>query len=204
MAILCPWCRSDIPYGATVCPYCTRNLADWNRHVIESFLPPPRPPAHTLPCHGCGAFVPEDLFGDSRAGGEPGRCPACNCSLDTAYWDKRFEESMKRLQKCGCGDGHCLACGGSGRRTAKFLFFPIPIPCPACRGSGSCQMCLGLKEYDPVELSLRVARGEITKLPEPRYTTFVPPQDWTYQCPKCGARVQHAIDVCWNCNYGGE
>ena len=37
---------------------------------------------------------------------------------------------------------------------------------------------------------------------EPMYTGFIPPESWTHQCPSCGARVQYAIDVCWNCNYG--
>lgn len=37
---------------------------------------------------------------------------------------------------------------------------------------------------------------------EPRYTKFVPPSHWTFQCPKCGSRVQYQIDVCWNCMFG--
>lgn len=41
-----------------------------------------------------------------------------------------------------------------------------------------------------------------TRIPQPKYKEFVPPASWVYQCPRCGARVQHAIDVCWNCNYG--
>lgn len=41
----------------------------------------------------------------------------------------------------------------------------------------------------------------VTGRQEPR-TAFVPPNDWKYQCPQCGARVQHKIDICWNCNYG--
>ena len=40
-------------------------------------------------------------------------------------------------------------------------------------------------------------------LPEPK-TSFKPPQYWRYQCPKCGARVEHQIDSCWNCNYGNS
>lgn len=43
-----------------------------------------------------------------------------------------------------------------------------------------------------------------TGLKEPNYTDFVPPPDWRYQCPNCGARVEHQIDVCWNCNYGAD
>ena len=45
---------------------------------------------------------------------------------------------------------------------------------------------------------------ELTGQPEPTYTNFVPPDDWRYQCPACGARVQHQVDVCWNCNYGAD
>ena len=37
---------------------------------------------------------------------------------------------------------------------------------------------------------------------EPTYSDFVPPSNWSFQCPRCGSRVQHQIDVCWNCNYG--
>lgn len=40
--------------------------------------------------------------------------------------------------------------------------------------------------------------------PEPIYTSFVPPSHWDYRCPCCGARVQHAIDICWNCDYGNS
>lgn len=39
---------------------------------------------------------------------------------------------------------------------------------------------------------------------EPSYTDFIPPENWTHQCPRCGARVQYAVDVCWNCNYGAD
>lgn len=37
---------------------------------------------------------------------------------------------------------------------------------------------------------------------EPRYTGFVPPASYRFQCPNCGSRVQHQIDVCWNCKFG--
>lgn len=37
---------------------------------------------------------------------------------------------------------------------------------------------------------------------EPHYTGFVPPASYRFQCPKCGSRVQHQVDVCWNCGYG--
>ncbi len=39
---------------------------------------------------------------------------------------------------------------------------------------------------------------------EPTYTDFVPPANFRHQCPNCGVRVQHAVDVCWNCNYGAN
>ena len=35
-------------------------------------------------------------------------------------------------------------------------------------------------------------------------TNFVPPVHWQFQCPQCGARVEHDPDVCWNCNYGAN
>lgn len=203
MSMRCPWCKSNMPHSALVCPHCTRSLADWDRHMLER-ANPPQPPAHTLPCHGCGAFVPEHLFGDSRKGGRPGRCPACSCSLDTAIWDQRFVEGMKKWKRCSCGKGRCLPCAGSGNRTFRFLFLSIPIPCSACQGSGRCQVCLD-GEYLPDDLNLRLARGEIRKPPEPTYTKFVPPPDWTYWCPVCGARLQTGTSVvCWHCNYGGE
>jgi hypothetical protein len=43
-----------------------------------------------------------------------------------------------------------------------------------------------------------------TGLAEPEYTDFVPPTDWRYQCPVCGARVEKQIDVCWQCSYGAN
>lgn len=42
----------------------------------------------------------------------------------------------------------------------------------------------------------------ITGLAEPRYTDFAPPADWVFQCPKCGARCEKEIDICWRCFYG--
>ena len=39
---------------------------------------------------------------------------------------------------------------------------------------------------------------------EPQYAGFAPPLHWRCQCPKCGSRVQHQIDVCWNCRYGAD
>jgi hypothetical protein len=40
--------------------------------------------------------------------------------------------------------------------------------------------------------------------PEPRYTGFVPPSDWPFQCPRCHVRLQYNPDTCWNCNYGAD
>ena len=203
MGMLCPWCQSRMPYGASVCPHCTRSIEDWNRRIEERAMPRPQPPAHTLPCHGCGAFVPEHLFGHSRKGGRPGRCPACSCSLDTAYWDRRFQEGMKKWRRCGCGKGRCLPCGGSGKRAFRFLFFSIPIPCSTCEGSGRCQVCFD-GEWTPEWVNEKFRTGRIRRPPEPVYTAFVPPPDWRLQCPVCGARVQHPVDVCWNCNFGAD
>lgn len=45
--------------------------------------------------------------------------------------------------------------------------------------------------------------GQQTRFQQPA-TSFVPPPNWRYQCPRCFARVQHAIDICWNCNYGAD
>lgn len=42
-----------------------------------------------------------------------------------------------------------------------------------------------------------------TGLAEPN-SNFTPPKSWQFQCPRCGARVEHQIDVCWNCNYGAD
>lgn len=50
--------------------------------------------------------------------------------------------------------------------------------------------------------SLMPKSGPHTGLAEPVYTDFVPPQHWRYQCPSCGARVQHNVGTCWNCHYG--
>ena len=38
---------------------------------------------------------------------------------------------------------------------------------------------------------------------EPRSNQTVP-SHWQFRCPQCNARVQHRIDVCWNCNYGAD
>lgn len=43
-----------------------------------------------------------------------------------------------------------------------------------------------------------------TGLAEPEYTDFIPPADWCYQCPVCGARVEKQIDVCWRCGCGRD
>jgi hypothetical protein len=43
-----------------------------------------------------------------------------------------------------------------------------------------------------------------TGLQEPEYESFVPPRHWKFQCPRCGARVEHRIDVCWRCFYGAD
>jgi len=42
-----------------------------------------------------------------------------------------------------------------------------------------------------------------TGMAEPN-TAFKPPANWKFQCPQCGARVQHQIDICWNCGYGAD
>lgn len=49
--------------------------------------------------------------------------------------------------------------------------------------------------------------SEITRetgLREPEYDSFVPPSHYKFQCPRCGARVEHRIDVCWACGYGED
>jgi len=43
-----------------------------------------------------------------------------------------------------------------------------------------------------------------TGLAEPEYTDFVPSPEWRYQCPRCGARVEKQIDICWRCSYGAN
>ena len=37
-------------------------------------------------------------------------------------------------------------------------------------------------------------------LPEPRYSEFVPPPSWEYQCPSCGAMNAEQHCVCWHCH----
>ena len=39
---------------------------------------------------------------------------------------------------------------------------------------------------------------------EPEYTDFIPPADWKYQCPVCGARQPFDYGVCWLCGYGAD
>ena len=39
---------------------------------------------------------------------------------------------------------------------------------------------------------------------EPEYTGFVPPADWRFQCPACGARQPFDFGVCWLCGYGAD
>ena len=36
--------------------------------------------------------------------------------------------------------------------------------------------------------------------PEPD-TAFVPPDNWIYQCPKCGARNESEYSTCWHCGF---
>ena len=52
----------------------------------------------------------------------------------------------------------------------------------------------------PINTSTPIERQ--TGLAEPEYTDFVPPANWKYQCPTCGARVEKQIDTCWACGYG--
>lgn len=54
----------------------------------------------------------------------------------------------------------------------------------------------------PINTASQIERQ--TGLAEPEYTDFVPPADWCYQCPACGARVERQIDVCWRCGYGRD
>ena len=138
MTMICPWCKSGIAHNALVCPHCTRSLADWHQHMLDS-VSPKRAPAHTLPCHGCGAFVPDDLFGDSRAGDRPGRCPACSCSLDTAYWDRRAERPVA----CDCDRGLCRVCHGHKNLSVGLLWWKKLVPCGDCGGTGKCNWCKG-------------------------------------------------------------
>ena len=42
-----------------------------------------------------------------------------------------------------------------------------------------------------------------SKMPD-NQNQFVPPSHWRYVCPVCHSRVEKAIDVCWNCNYGAN
>ena len=42
-----------------------------------------------------------------------------------------------------------------------------------------------------------------TGMDEPRSNQTVP-GSWQFRCPQCNARVQHRVDVCWNCNYGAD
>lgn len=32
---------------------------------------------------------------------------------------------------------------------------------------------------------------------EPEYTDFIPPPEWVFQCPVCGARQPYQVCVCW-------
>lgn len=52
------------------------------------------------------------------------------------------------------------------------------------------------------QVALRETQEYRTAIAEPDYSSFVPPPHWRYQCPRCGARVEYKIDVCWNCGYG--
>lgn len=54
----------------------------------------------------------------------------------------------------------------------------------------------------PVNTATPIERE--TGLAEPEYTNFVPPCHYRFQCPRCGARVEKRIDVCWRCSYGAD
>lgn len=42
-----------------------------------------------------------------------------------------------------------------------------------------------------------------TGMAEPN-TAFVPPANWKFQCPVCGAKQPSRVCVCWNCDYGAD
>lgn len=139
MGQLCPWCQSRMPYAASVCPHCTRSIDDWNRRITEAAIPKPSPPAHTLPCHACGAWVPSHLIGDSREGDRPGICPSCHSSLDSAYWAERAQ----RPRRCNCGIGRCWKCHGYKGAWIGLLWWTKWVPCEICEGRGTCNACNG-------------------------------------------------------------
>ena len=64
----------------------------------------------------------------------------------------------------------------------------------------------GRPYWDTLEWPINTATPieRLTGLAEPKYSNFVPPSSYRFQCPRCGARVEHQIDVCWNCGYGKD
>lgn len=138
MGMPCPWCKYDMPYNADVCPHCTRSRADHLQQHFERQIPR-IPPSNTLPCHACGAWIPLQLFGDSRQGDQPGNCPACSSPLDEAVWYER----AKRPRRCNCGIGRCWSCDGRKGAWRGLLWWSKWVPCEICKGSGTCNACKG-------------------------------------------------------------
>jgi CRISPR type IV-associated protein Csf1 len=97
-------------------------------------------------------------------------------------------------------------------KPCPFCHFQIPWNSVVC---GHCTRSLNLDDLadayaktfgtgpcDPDPFSFVEGGTSGTAPPEPPYSNFVPPDHWRYQCPVCGARVEMAVDVCWNCGYG--
>ncbi len=87
--------------------------------------------------------------------------------------------------------------------TACLVALFVRVICIGIEGSVN----WGCENYvDPIIDRLSGSSGPLyrPRPPEPTYTSFVPPSHWRYLCPCCGARVQYAIDICWNCDYGNS
>jgi len=140
----CPWCKMQMADNADVCPHCTRSTSEYWQESYERRIPK-MPQAGTLPCHACGAWIPAYLIGDSRRGDQPGFCPSCSQTCDTAYWD----ELLSKPRRCNCGHGTCYTCRAQGGQWVGWIWNRQWVQCQYCKGSGKCSACHGTFVIQP-------------------------------------------------------
>ncbi|MGY8993078.1 MAG: molecular chaperone DnaJ [Rhodospirillales bacterium] len=111
---------------------------------------------------GFGGFsdIFDEMFGDSRAGGQGGGDQRYNMeiTLEEAFGGKQTTITIPTSVGCEACDGSgaaagssptsCSTCGGHGRVRAQSGFFTVERTCPTCQGAGRvirdpCRACGG-------------------------------------------------------------